>query len=425
MQKKIYLDCTHTYNSGLKTGIQRVVKNIVKHIPQVQEDLNMQIIPVVSKNDTYFKFDTFPEIKDKKNIIKVILKNFYIKFRSMLSYILPKTMSEMLYTPKVNVFLSTQVDKFLFAKKIDNINQVTLNSDDTLILMDAIWLHNDYKKFQKLKKNRIKIIAIVYDMIPISHPQFCTVDLTNFLKDWYQNATEYIDGYIAISKSVQAEVHNYIKENIKPDIGYEKFDYFYLGSQFENKNIEGNISLSFQEIFTQNNTYLSVSTIEPRKNYEYTLDTFEKLWKDGFDVKYVIIGRIGWKVESLIERIKSHKEYNKKLFLLNNVNDTELVYAYKNAKALIFASYIEGFGLPIIESLFYKLPVLASDIAVHREIGQERINYFDLSDSNSLLSIIKNKKIKNVASFFWQNWEKSTKELILKSEVFNINDKSS
>lgn len=47
MNKKIFLDCTHTYNSGLNTGIQRVVKNIVKNAQAVSRDLGVEIIPVV------------------------------------------------------------------------------------------------------------------------------------------------------------------------------------------------------------------------------------------------------------------------------------------------------------------------------------------------------------------------------------------
>lgn len=414
---KIYLDCTHTYNSGLNTGIQRVVKNIVKNIPSISLELDESIIPITTQNATYLKFDEFPKINIKNTNLKTILKNIYIKVRKISSYLLPKKLHDIFYSPRLNIFLSTTLDKLFFAKKLDKHNEIILNDGDTLILMDAIWLHNDYEKLKQLKKNNIKIIAIIYDIIPLSHPQFCSIDLTNFLKDWYKNSTEYISGFISISKTVQEDIYNYLKNNIDVNIEHKKFDYFYLGAKFS-ENIpttSSHISKEYQQIFQTQDVYLSVSTIEPRKNHSYILDSFSKLWTNNINAKCVFIGKIGWDVQELITKIKSHEEYNKRLFLLTEVDDDELVYAYKNSKALIFASYIEGFGLPIIESLHYSLPVIISDIKIHREIAKDKATYFNLSDSNSLFSIIKSKKIKRVSNFTWQSWSDSTKELIIKS----------
>lgn len=101
--------------------------------------------------------------------------------------------------------------------------------------------------------------------------------------------------------------------------------------------------------------------------------------------------------------------------MLNNIDDELLLYAYKNSKALIFASFAEGFGLPIIESLYNKLQVLASNIDIHKEIGKDKVSYFDLDDTNSLVELIeKDNFYKNIDDFKWINWEESTKQLINK-----------
>lgn len=77
-------------------------------------------------------------------------------------------------------------------------------------------------------------------------------------------------------------------------------------------------------------------------------------------------------------------------------------FSYKNAKALVFASYTEGFGLPIIESLYNQLQVLVSDTPIHREIGQENVSYFDLNDVNCLVDLIeRNAFIKVIKDFKW------------------------
>ncbi len=416
MPNKIYLDCTHTYNSGLNTGIQRVVKNIVKNIPQVSKELGIEIIPVVSISNQYYSFDAFSEGNKKSNNLKLFLKKAYVAMRAFLDFILPKKLSKTLYNPSIGIFINKLTDKILFSKKIDADKLVSLESNDILILIDSTWLNNNYKQLGHLKQKSVKIVAVIYDIIPISHPEFCNIDITASLQDWYKKATKFIDGYIAISESVKEDTYRYIQNNINSNIDKKKFDYFYLGTNFSTEYDEKKVPDTFKNHFKNPNTYLTVSTIEPRKNHSYILDTFDRLWESNEDATYIMIGRIGWNTESLIKRVKSHKEYNKRLFLLEDIDDNSLVYAYKNSKALIFASHIEGFGLPIIESLFYKLPVLASNTPIHREIAKENATYFDLADTHSLLSIIKSQNIKPVNDFIWQDWFQSTKELILKSK---------
>ncbi len=408
MPNKIYLDCTPTYNSGLNTGIQRVVKNIVKHAPEVAKELQIPIVPVVSLCGAYYTFEAFPHISPTKNALKTFLKKIYVSTRAFLDYLLPTALSRMLYHPSLAIFANKVTDKILFSKKREASREVTMRPNDIVILLDSTWLNNNYKQLEELKQNSIKIVAVLYDIIPITHPEFCTIDLTNSLKDWYKKAAPYIDGYIAISKSVQVEIQAYLKQG--------KFDYFYLGTNFSTEYDEQKVPDSFKNLFKTPNTYLTVSTIEPRKNHAYILDTFDALWQSKEDVTYVMIGREGWNMKHLMHRITTHELYNKKLFLLTDTDDNALVYAYKHAKALLFASHVEGFGLPIIESLFYRLPVIASDTPIHKEIGRENISYFDLANPSSLQHIIQTQNIKPVHDFIWQDWHQSTKELILKSK---------
>lgn len=61
----------------------------------------------------------------------------------------------------------------------------------------------------------------------------------------------------------------------------------------------------------------------------------------------------------------------------------------RNARGLIFASVIEGFGLPLVEAAYFGLPAIASDIPVFREIDAGAITYFDAADAASLASRIR------------------------------------
>jgi alpha-1,2-rhamnosyltransferase len=115
--------------------------------------------------------------------------------------------------------------------------------------------------------------------------------------------------------------------------------------------------------------------------------------------------------------------------MFNDASDEELSYCYGHAKMLVFASFVEGFGLPIIESLNNGLPVLASDIPIHREVGEDAIEYFDLNDAGDLANKIqyieKNKISQKVdaKSVKTKTWKESSAELL--GKVMKISDEIS
>lgn len=86
--QKIYIDCTHTYYSGLNTGIQRVVRNIVKKSSFIN-DTNINIVPVILYNDNYIEINELPVVSytKKKINIKNYLKKLYVKIRNIISII--------------------------------------------------------------------------------------------------------------------------------------------------------------------------------------------------------------------------------------------------------------------------------------------------------------------------------------------------
>ncbi|MGJ0314911.1 glycosyltransferase family 4 protein [Aliarcobacter cryaerophilus] len=415
---KIYLDCTHTYNSGQNTGIQRVVKNIVQNRFEVSKLFGIEIVPVVFYNKEYKKFDRFPDIRAtssiKKYKVKNILKKVLSFFRKFFSKV--KVIDDFLHNPKFILKLNSYYERVFVSYHVED-EKVEFSQNDILLFLDATWLNSEYKFYESLKNRYgIKIVATIYDLIPINQSQFCSVDLTLTLKDWFEKSINLVDAYIGISKFVQKECYEYIKNSLNSDVLESKFDYFYLGANLKDFDLsKADIRDDFKNIFNTKNVFITVSTIEPRKNHKYIVDSFDKLWENGVDVRYVIIGKVGWEVDDFISRVKNHKEYNSRLFLLENIDDEHLLYAYKNSKALIFASFIEGFGLPIIESLHNKLQVLASDIDVHREIGRDFVSYFNLNDINSLIKLIEDDNFnKNIDDFKWISWEESAKDLVEK-----------
>ena len=114
----------------------------------------------------------------------------------------------------------------------------------------------------------------------------------------------------------------------------------------------------------------------------------DKLWDRYPERQLCIVGRPGWKGESVIDRIRNHPRYQKQLLWFDNASDADLLHCYKNASGLIFASIAEGFGLPIVEALWHGCDAYVSDIDIHREVGKDSCSYFDLGSEDSLLQLL-------------------------------------
>lgn len=131
------------------------------------------------------------------------------------------------------------------------------------------------------------------------------------------------------------------------------------------------------------------SFLEPRKGYEQLLSSFEVLWASGVEVNLVIVGRRGWMMSKFVRRMKNHPALNKNLFWFAGASDDELLSLYKLATGVVVASEAEGFGLSVAEGLWHGKPVIARDIPVFREIGNEGLIYFSGMSSEAIANAVR------------------------------------
>ncbi|WP_143870065.1 glycosyltransferase family 4 protein [Catenovulum sediminis] len=120
--------------------------------------------------------------------------------------------------------------------------------------------------------------------------------------------------------------------------------------------------------------FLYAGNGRPHKNIEQLKRVFLKYRQSNQEACLVIVGHKGDSQGGIVYP--------------GHVSDGELVNLYTNAKAFVFPSLYEGFGLPIVESLNYNTPVIASDIPAFREFQHNNIYYFDLNNDESLLRLL-------------------------------------
>jgi glycosyltransferase involved in cell wall biosynthesis len=269
----------------------------------------------------------------------------------------------------------------------------------------------------ELHRSGVYISYVIYDLLPIKFPQFWEPqhNVKKLHHDWLEVVTSY-DSAICISKSVADELKEWIQEHGKPRERPLYIDWFHLGADIENSNPSLGLPDNSEGVFEQlrkHTSFIMVGTLEPRKGYEETLSAFESLWKKGADINLVIVGKKGWLVDKLINRIQTHENLNKKLFWLEAISDEFLDKVYEVCDCLIAASYGEGFGLPLIEAAQKGLPVIARNIPVFKEIADNRTTFFN--NQEELLYLLDNynpgffSNSENSSS--WLSWKESAKKL--------------
>ncbi|WJN59457.1 glycosyltransferase family 1 protein [Pseudomonas sp. SO81] len=292
---------------------------------------------------------------------------------------------------------------------------------DQLVLLDSSWHSQHFAQIEGLKRRGVGVIAVIYDLIPVVRPEFFEERLRSVFNMWFDWVVHQADGYMSISQSVSEQVRDEITQRLGGDAAAERwYGYFHLGSELDLRDEAGAPAAELVGLFESGRqVFLAVSTIEPRKNHAYLLDAFELAWAEGSQACLCIIGRVGWKCEALIKRIREHAEFGRRLFMFNDVDDNGLELAYSKAAALVFSSHAEGFGLPLVEAMQRGLPAMGSDLPVFREIGGEHMAYFSLDRPSDLAELVQRFESsgqfpadKALSGWRWIDWRESAAQLI-------------
>ncbi len=269
--------------------------------------------------------------------------------------------------------------------------EIEPRAGDKLLLLDSGWgfFHEYPPVLRAARQAGTQVVGCLYDLIPLRFPAAAEAANGRAFAAWFEKVLLECGAIVCISKSVAEDFVAYLRETGRAAPESFRIGWWPLGADF-GVPAEAAPSPAARELAgSQRPFFMSVGTLEPRKAYPVALDAFEKLWAQGCDASYVIVGRRGWNTRALERRILRHAEYGRRLFWLDNASDADLFHLYPLARALVFPSFVEGFGMPLVEALRHGARVIASDIPVFREIGRDDVAYFDLLDAGSLAARIR------------------------------------
>lgn len=244
-----------------------------------------------------------------------------------------------------------------------------------------------------------KTVCTIHDSAFLFYPETFTPFMRKFLHYSYKfiswkawkivvpskaSKDDLVKYYHTDPGKIQVIYHGYTPQSGKHEI---------LSPKFETNSNTQNIDPTPHPIRSTLNLparyVLFLSTLQPRKNLEGLVDAM-KLFRTrnpSEDVKLVVAGRVGWKVEHILEKIDKNKEL---VLYLNHVTDDERAELYQKAEVFCVPSFYEGFGMWILEAFDAGVPVITSNISSMPEVGGEAVEYCDPHSTESIEKALEN-----------------------------------
>lgn len=225
---------------------------------------------------------------------------------------------------------------------------------------------------------RKKSIITIHDAVPWRYVSVLSVGMKYYCKP-------ILTFFIKQKKPYIITDSEFSKNEISSLLHIEKgkISTVYIG---KNKSFRKSDNESIDKIkkkFNITSNYLIVlGTIEPRKNLDRLLLAYEKI-AGKISESLVIVGRHGWQKE-----LKISKKIRDRVILTGFVQDSDLIPLISGARAFLFPSFYEGFGLPLIEAQSCGIPCIISNKTSLPEIAGDSVSYFDPFDIDSIAESI-------------------------------------
>ena len=225
-----------------------------------------------------------------------------------------------------------------------------------------------------VSRSQIRPVYLVHDLIPITHPQFCRAGEDDRHRERMMTVLQTAAGVIGNSHATLGELGDFATSAglaMPPTLAA------WLGS-------DPLPSLPTAQQ-TRRPTFVTLGTIEGRKNHLLLLDIWSRLIdRLGSEApQLLIIGQRGWEAEPVFDLLDEDSRHRGHVIELDRCSDEELAQHLASARALLFPSLAEGFGLPLIEALGAGVPAIASDLPVFREICGDIPTYLDPLDGSA------------------------------------------
>ncbi|MFO1066622.1 MAG: glycosyltransferase family 1 protein [Pirellulales bacterium] len=395
---------SHTLDSGLGSGIQRVVRSLAANMPDAAAAQKVESRTVV--NSVVIRDGVFQTADSQNGWVTETYRKTRARFAARLPnwYRVwlnrigvsrwPKPLRGMLLPSdgKLGIFFLPIAVRHVVLRAARALTlsrrRVRFQPGDVLLLPDGYWvMKRVWPAVAAARSQGVRVASLVYDLITVEHPGFFTQDSLDKFRRYLEEVDQHADLVLTISHTVALDYQKWRACRPESERGAAPVHVIPLGADFSDR--QSPLRPQLQDLVDrQIPIFVVVSTIEPRKNHPLVLRAFEQLWSDT-NIALVFVGRCGWMFDSVLEQFQKHPENGHRFWHISDADDGELNSLLQACAGVICPSHAEGFGLPIAEGLHHGKPVFASDIAIHREVGGAYCFYFDKTDPSSLTKLIR------------------------------------
>ncbi len=382
-----YVD--HTCTFGFNTGLQRVTRLLAKSFVENKVELRLIKWNVAGN---YFCYLNNIELLNISSFggPDIIHTNKFSNEQGLF------------YVDKTHI---NATNSWLFVPEVPYINNYSLNLTEAILL--------------EAKKLALNTAFIYYDSIPLKRKE------------------------LSLNAPIHREYMQYLKsvDLIIPISQYSADDFLELSEKIKVVHLPAESTLSSRErSFTRvnNNLILSVGSITTHKNQLSLVKAFDRLCVKNkkFNWRLRLIGNVSMDVKNELDR---YLEKNKKIEFRVNASEKVLVESYKECSFTVFPSLEEGFGLPIVESLWFAKPCICADFGAMNEVasigGTINVNTANVNIlEESILTLINdeiklhelqkeaiNAKLKNWLDYGQEIKDILNKQCIIKQDVVKAN----
>ncbi len=263
----------------------------------------------------------------------------------------------------------------------------------------------------------VPIVATLMDAIPLSHPQWLRSEWRAVKNMLWKRAANWADSVITISDYSKVELSRWAgipleRITVIPLAVDDRW--FHDVSQTEFERVRAQYALP-------NHFFVSVGTLQPRKNVETTIRAHRALTAaERQRTPLLIIGRAGWKCEAVMRLIEEESDSGVVRWL-QHLPDADLLPVLKLATSLVFPSLGEGFGLPVLEAFAAQVPVITSNTTSLPEVTGDAAVSLDpmdvdaiaramkrLSEDSAFAEGLKQRGVARARQFTWQKCADAT-----------------
>lgn len=214
------------------------------------------------------------------------------------------------------------------------------------------------------QQSEVRQLGVIHDINFEHYPQHLPLGARLYLREFFPRFAHKATRIATVSEFSKQDICGQYK--VEP----EKIDVVYNGASELFKPVSENLKINIKEEFSQGCPYfIYIGSIQPRKNMHSLFEAFDAFKKStASDVKLVIVGEKKWWT-SIIKEAFDKMEFKNEVIFTGRLETEKLAQVLGSALGLLYVSFFEGFGIPLVESMYCDVPVITSGVTSMPEIA--------------------------------------------------------